>query len=70
LIYGSYPDVINAETIDKKVKILKELANSSLYRDILEFQQVKNSDVILKLLKLLALQIGSEISATELSKNL
>lgn len=70
LIYWNYPDVINQNTINKKINILKELANSSLYRDILEFQQIKNSDVILKLLKLLALQIWSEISINELSKKL
>lgn len=70
LIFGWYPDVITQNTIDWKIKILKELSNSSLYRDILEFQQIKNSDIILKLLKLLALQIWSEVSITELSNKL
>jgi len=70
LIYGWYPDVIKEKTLDWKIQVLKELANSSLYRDILEFQQIKNSDIILKLLKLLSLQIGSEVSITELSNKL
>ena len=70
LIFWWYPEVIKQDTIEKKINILKELANSSLYRDILEFQQIKNSDIILKLLKLLALQIGSEVSITELARNL
>ena len=70
LIYGSYPDVINTKNTTDKIQILKELANSSLYRDILEFQQIRNSDVILKLLKLLALQIWSEVSINELSNTL
>lgn len=43
------------------------MASSSLYRDILEFQQVKNSTIIFDLLKALALQIGNEASYTELS---
>ena len=70
LIFGSYPEILTTDDIDEKIQKLNELATSSLYRDILEFQQVKNSDVIFKLLKLLALQIGSEVSFTELSKNL
>ena len=70
LIFWWYPDVIKQKNINNKITILKELANSSLYRDILEFQQIKNSDIILKLLKLLALQIGSEVSITELANKL
>ncbi len=70
LIFGWYPDVINSKNNNEKIQTLKELANSSLYRDILEFQQIRNSDIILKLLKLLALQIGSEVSITELANKL
>ncbi len=39
-----------------------------MYRDILEFQQIKNPELLHKLLQALALQIGSEISYTELSR--
>ncbi len=70
LIFWWYPDVIKQKNINDKINTLKELANSSLYRDILEFQQIKNSDIILKLLKLLALQIWSEVSITELANKL
>jgi len=70
LIFWWYPDVIKQKTTSGKIQVLKELANSSLYRDILEFQQIRNSDIILKLLKLLALQIGSEVSITELANKL
>ncbi|MCK9272848.1 ATP-binding protein [Candidatus Gracilibacteria bacterium] len=70
LIFGSYPAVLNKTNITDKIKTLKELSSSSLYRDILEFQQIKNSYVIMKLLKLLALQIGKEVSINELATNL
>lgn len=70
LIYWSYPDVLNEKNWIKKINILKELSSSSLYRDILEFQQIKNSQILIKLLKLLALQIWSEISINELATNL
>ncbi len=70
LIFWWYPDIINQKTIDSKKLFLKELTNANLYRDILEFQQIRNSDIILRLLKLIALQIWSEVSIHELSKKL
>ena len=70
LIYWNYPAVLREIDFNNKIKVLKELANSSLYRDILEFQQIKNSNIIMKLLKLLALQIWSEVSINELATNL
>ncbi|GHV22589.1 hypothetical protein FACS189428_4880 [Clostridia bacterium] len=70
LIFGSYPAVLNATTLQAKMERLRELSSASLYRDILEFQQVKNSQSILKLLKLIALQLGKEISMNELASNL
>ena len=67
MIYGSYPDVINKKTFNDKVEILKELTSSYLYQDVLAFQQIKNPEILRKLLKALALQIGSEVSYNELS---
>ncbi|MFA6106381.1 MAG: ATP-binding protein [Patescibacteria group bacterium] len=67
LIYGNYPDVVTKSSFDEKKELLKELSSSSLYRDILEFQEIKNSTIILNLLKALALQIGHEVSYTEIS---
>jgi len=62
LIFGSYPKVLNQISNQKKIQKLKELVSSNLYRDILEFQLIKNPAVLTKLLKILALQIGSEVS--------
>jgi predicted AAA+ superfamily ATPase len=70
LIFWNYPAILNQKDVNKKITLLRELANSSLYRDILEFQQIKNSQVISKLLKLLALQIWKEVSINELATNL
>lgn len=67
LIYGSYPEAANQKSFEDKKEILKELASSYLYKDILEFQQIKSSTIITNLLKALALQIGSEVSFNELS---
>ncbi len=67
LIFGSYPEVVKKRTFEDKIQLLRELSTSYLYKDILEFQQVKNPNIINKLLKALALQIGQEVSYTELS---
>jgi len=67
MIYGNYPAVINAKGNDDKEEVLRELSSSSLYKDILEFQDVKNSTVLVSLLKALSLQIGNEVSYNELA---
>ncbi len=70
LIYGSYPDVLLEKNIVTKKQKLQELATSYLYKDILQLEHIKHSDKLLKLLKLLAFQIGQEVSINELAKNL
>ncbi|MCX6148617.1 MAG: ATP-binding protein [Candidatus Kapabacteria bacterium] len=66
LIYGTYPDVVNNPS-DAKL-ILSNLSSSYLYKDIFSFQDVRKPEVIERLLEALALQIGSEVSYTELSQ--
>ena len=70
LVYGSYPEVFSLETPAKKESRITEIKNSYLIKDILEFQLLRRSQVILDLLKLLAFQTGSEVSTTELGKQL
>jgi len=67
IIFGSYPEVVSLSSFEEKKELLKELASSYIYKDILGFQDVKSPDVLVKLLKALALQIGSEVSYSELS---
>lgn len=70
LIFGQYPGILNLTSYEEKIKELSDLAESSLYKDILEFQGIKNSSVITKLLKALALQIGSEVSLNKIGGTL
>jgi len=70
LIFGSYPEVLNLPTLEQKADYLKDLVNSYLLKDILVFEKVLNSNKILDLLKLIAYQIGSEVSYDELAKQL
>ncbi len=67
LIYGHYPEVYTQETFAEKVEVLDELTDSYLFKDIYEFQGIKNPLVIRDLLKALALQVGSEVSYSELA---
>ena len=66
LIYGSYPDVLLGSLPPEKV--LTELAESYLYKDILDMENIRKSSVLQKLMIALALQVGSEVSYNELSK--
>lgn len=67
MIFGFYPEVVKAFGNQDKERVLRELTSSYLYKDILEFQEIKNSSLIYSLLKALALQVGSEVSYSELS---
>ncbi len=67
LIYGGYPEVLQAKTREGKIEVLSEIANSYLLKDILAFDRIRNSRVLLDLLKLLAFQVGSEVSISELA---
>ncbi len=67
LVYGSYPNVIITRKKQDKIETLKELKTSYLYRDVFDFQGMKNADVFMNLVKALAYQIGNEVSYRELS---
>ena len=67
LVYGSYPEIASQSSFEKKRILLQEITSSYLFKDVLEFQQLKNSGLIDKMLKALAFQIGSEVSYNELS---
>lgn len=70
LIYGSYPEVLTAKGYQKKQDLLLELVSSYLYKDLLELEGIKYRKKIIDLLRLLAFQIGSEVSLSELADNL
>jgi predicted AAA+ superfamily ATPase len=65
LIFGMYPDVINNRSTS--AEILKQLTNAYLYKDILSLTGIKKPEILDKLLKALALQMGNEVSYNELS---
>lgn len=70
LIYGAYPDVFLTKNNQDKEDRLSEISRSYLYKDILDLQDIRQSAKINDLLKLLAFQIGNEVSINELASNL
>lgn len=65
LVFGLYPEIVVNQ--DEKQDTLKALYKNYLYKDALEYQGLKNPELIEKLLTALALQLGSEVSYTELA---
>lgn len=70
LILGSYPEVFQLQSFKQKESYLKELAKSYLLKDILAYADIKHSAKLVDLLRLIALQIGAEVSYNELSLKL
>ena len=68
LIYGSYPDILTHP--EEAQELLKSLAESYLYKDILELEQIRKSAILQKLLIALALQVGSEVSFNEIGQTI
>ncbi len=70
LIYGGYPEIIVLKKRSEKIRQLNEIMHSYLLKDILELERVKSSKILLDLLRLLAFQVGSEVSLTEIAQKL
>lgn len=70
LIYGNYPELTQINNREKKAAYLRELVNSYLLRDILTFDNIKHSAKILNLLRLIAFQIGRDVSYSEIGTQL
>lgn len=66
MVFGYYPEVVTHPG-DEKV-ILRELADSYLYKDILSLDSIGKPDKLMKLLQALALQIGSQVSYSEIGQ--
>lgn len=66
LLYGMYPDVLN--NAGEERDILTEITDSYLFRDILAFGGIRKPDVLNKILRALAFQVGGEVSLNEISR--
>lgn len=66
LIYGSYPEIVTDPTNSERH--LKLITNSYLYKDLLVLEQIKKPVLLEKIVKAVALQIGSEVNITEIGR--
>ncbi len=66
LIFGNYPELLHLPDRQDKVDYLNEMISSYLLKDILVYEHIKNSQKIFNLLRLIAFQIGGEVSLQEL----
>lgn len=70
LVFGNYPELLHLPDREDKIDYLNELVSSYLLKDILVYENIKNSQKIFNLLRLIAFQIGGEVSLQELGKQL
>lgn len=70
LIYGSYPEVVTLESFERKTDYLRDIVGAYLLKDILAIDGLKNSGKMRELLRLIAFQMGSEVSYDELGRQL
>lgn len=70
LVFGSYPEIFSLSSDVDRQEYLLSLVSDQLMKDILAFEGVQKSKKIMDLLIMIALQIGQEVSISELSNQL
>jgi hypothetical protein len=66
LVYGYYPEIVTS--VGEEKELLKLLADSYLYKDLLKLESIAKPALLEKIVKALALQVGSEVSFNEISQ--
>lgn len=66
LTFGSYPEVQKLDSKEKKAQYLHEVINSLVLNDIVDLEEVKNTEKLLDILTMLSFQLGAEVSLTEI----
>src|SRR3989344_1129057 len=69
LRFGGYPGLFSSDE-KSAITLLNNIASNYLYKDILMFESLRKSDLIIQLMQLLAFQIGNEVSLSELATKL
>ena len=66
LVFGSYPEIVTAS--GDEIRLLELLSGSYLYRDLSILESVSRPELLEKITRALALQIGSEVSSSEIAQ--
>lgn len=67
MLYGYYPEVVNNEP-KLAQRILNDLSDGLMYKDLLTLDQIKKPSILVKLLQALALQVGNEVRYNEIAR--
>jgi predicted AAA+ superfamily ATPase len=70
MIFGGYPQALNIQNRQERIDYISELTEDYLYKDILEIENIRYHTKLRDLLTLLAFQVGSEVSLSELGSQL
>lgn len=70
LVFGGYPRVVLEETMEEKVKLMDEIYQSYLEKDLSYLLRVQKTDSFFNLVKLIAAQTGRLINYSKLSNTL
>ncbi len=68
LIYGSYPEVLLEQDPQERARILTELVSSYLFKDVLALDKVRSPDTLMDVTRLIAFQVGNEVSVNEIAR--
>jgi hypothetical protein len=68
LIYGSYPNIINTEDVNERITALGNIVGNYLLGDLLNSTDIRNEEALRTVLRLLALQLGNEVSLDEIAR--
>jgi len=70
LVYGMYPEVFLQKSTNEKRNAIERIAESYLFKDVLNIEYIKNAKSLERLLKVLASQVGSEVSFLEIANTI
>lgn len=70
LVYGMYPEVFLQDGTQAKRETISRIAESYLFKDVLNIEYIKNPKSLERLLKILAAQVGNEVSSLEIANTL
>ena len=68
--FGTYPEILSLESDQDRIEYLITLRDSYLLKDLLILDNIKGASILFNLLKLVAFQVGKEVSLSELSRSL
>lgn len=70
LLYGTYPEVHLQVTREEKRAVIARIAESYLFKDVLNISSIRNPKSMERLVRIMAAQVGNEVSFHELANTL